>query len=63
MRWIQWKYPNGPSRIHATVNGRVTLCSKLVFHSPILNSQTKPSDGKSICKLCQKAEEEGRRYQ
>ncbi|MGO9113151.1 MAG: hypothetical protein ACLP9L_28285 [Thermoguttaceae bacterium] len=50
--------------IHATINGRVTLCSKPVPKQPLtLDSTTAPRNGKSVCKFCKQAEEEGRRYQ
>ena len=63
MHWIQWIATSGPSQIHATLNGRVTLCSKPVPHSLALDTPTMPHGGKGICQFCRKAEEEGRRYQ
>jgi hypothetical protein len=63
MRWIQWACPMRPSKIHATVNGRVTLCSKPVPHPLTLDTQTMPRNDKSVCKHCKRGEEEGRRYQ
>ncbi len=63
MRWIQWTCPTRPSRVHATANGWVTLCSKPVPHPLTLDSQTAPRNGKSVCKICKRAEEQGRQYQ
>ena len=63
MHWIQWTTMAGPSQIHLTVNGRVTLCSKPISHSLTLDTQTRPRNDKQVCKFCKKAEEEGRRYQ
>lgn len=64
MRWIQWAGRIKLSRIHATTNGRLTLCGTLVPHPLTLDSQNAPrSNNKSVCKFCKRAEEEGRRYQ
>jgi hypothetical protein len=62
MRWVQWQCPTGPSRIHITTNGRVTLCSKPIPHPLTLDTETVPRNGKPVCKFCKKAEEEGRNY-
>ena len=67
MHWIQWvltaeQNKIGPSKIHATVNGRLTLCDKPVPDLLTLDSQSPPRDSKAVCKLCKRAEEEGRPY-
>ena len=48
--------------IHATVNGRVTLCSTPISQPLTLNSPSMPDKREPVCKFCKKADEEERRY-
>ena len=63
LRWIQWMGDNKKaSQVHATDNGRITLCSKAIIHSLTSTSEKYPRNTKTICKFCLKAEEEGRPF-
>jgi hypothetical protein len=56
MRWVQWEVTNRQkSRVHATMNGRRSVCGRQLGGPFILDSETKPR-GQQICTLCEKIE-------
>lgn len=62
MNWVQWKGAVLRSKVHATLDGKRTLCNQVIGKMLIQQTLSPPDDKTTICKPCIKIEEEGRKY-